>query len=460
MNTSDIILGKSLQAWIESYPPISSLYTMKACSWYNAQAYTTPSEEGLKEVGLSAEDVADASSRLKRFAPYFVHEFKEIGATNGILESPLSAVPQFQHKLAEAHPDKKDQILRGRLWLKLDCELPISGSIKARGGIYEVLHHAEALAIKHGLLNPYQPEQDYSILASPQAKKLFSSYKIAVGSTGNLGLSIGIMSAALGFKASVHMSSDARQWKKDKLRFHGVEVVEYEDDYSKAVQEGRALAEHDPTCHFVDDENSSTLFCGYAVAAARLKAQLEALEVHIDSDHPLFVYLPCGVGGGPGGVAFGLKLLFKDNVHIIFAEPTHCPSMFLGVLTGLHHQVSVKDFGIDNLTAADGLACARPSGFVGKAMHKLIDGFTTVDDDELYRLISLCHEETGIFMEPSSAAGIDSFVQTAQQHDYLTALGYNDTQLKHSTHIAWITGGSMVPEQEKKAYLTKGKSLR
>ncbi|EIJ68164.1 D-serine ammonia-lyase [Pasteurella bettyae] len=335
------------------FPLLKKLINLEEVTWFNPNI--TSYAEGLPFVTLTQEDSNDAAERLKRFAPYICEAFPETKITNGIIESGIVEIPQMKLALEQRY----NTSITGRLMLKKDSHLPISGSIKARGGIYEVLAHAEKLAIEHGLLSQ---SDDYAILFSEKFKTFFSQFSIAVGSTGNLGLSIGIMSAKLGFKVSVHMSADAREWKKQRLRENGVNVVEYAQDYSVAVAQGREAAKNDPTCFFIDDENSKTLFLGYSVAGQRLKQQFAEKAIVVDKEHPLFVYLPCGVGGGPGGVAFGLKLAFGDNVHCIFAEPTHSPCMLLGVYTGLHDQISVQDIGIDNITAADGLAVGRASG--------------------------------------------------------------------------------------------------
>ena len=447
---NELIHGKTAAQWISDLPLLQELMQEQETTWFNDQVL--PAKDGIERVGLTVTDVDDAADRLKRFAPLIMALFPATASSMGIIESPLVAVPG----LAAALGNRYGQQLPGQLWAKLDSELPISGSIKARGGIYEVLKHAEDLAIDAGLLTV---DDDYRKLATPAMKKFFSQYKIAVGSTGNLGLSIGIMSAALGFDASVHMSADARQWKKDKLRANGVHVYEYQSDYSVAVASGRKEAQSDPMAYFIDDENSTTLFLGYAVAGRRLAGQLRTYDVRVDQDNPLFVYLPCGVGGSPGGVAFGLKTVFGDAVHCIFAEPTHCPSMFLGTYTGLHDKVSVQDFGIDNVTAADGLACGRPSRFVGKAMQGLVDGFLTIDDDELFRIEASLHDASGINIEPSAAAGFVGPWRVLSGGEYIRKIGLDDASMARATHIAWCTGGSMVPRDEMSAYIAKGESL-
>ncbi|HGN2973901.1 TPA: D-serine ammonia-lyase [Proteus mirabilis] len=429
------------------YPLVRDLVDLKEVVWFNPNVTST--DQGLPYVGLTQNDVMDAQARLQRFAPYLMKAFPETASTEGIIESAVVDIPQMKEALEKRY----NTLIEGQLRLKKDSHLPISGSIKARGGIYEVLTHAEKLAIEAGLLTT---EDNYEKLFSDEFRKFFSQYSIAVGSTGNLGMSIGIMSAKLGFSVSVHMSADARQWKKDKLRAHGVNVVEYEQDYSIAVEQGRKEAEKNPRCFFIDDENSKTLFLGYAVAGLRLKHQFETLNIPVDSEHPLFVYLPCGVGGGPGGVALGLKLAFGDAVHCLFAEPTHSPCMLLGVYTQLHDGISVQEVGIDNITAADGLAVGRASGFVGRAMERLIDGYYTIDDQELYNLLSLLNKEEGIQLEPSALAGMTGAIHVSQAKDYLQGLSLDSQKMHNATHLVWATGGGMVPTDEMQKYLAQG----
>ncbi|ELF1352842.1 D-serine ammonia-lyase [Vibrio cholerae] len=434
----------NIEQLTEQYPLVKELIELKEVSWFNPSI--TRLEEGLSYVGLGSEDIQDASQRLKRFAPYLAKAFPETAKTNGIIESEVVPISEMQSVLEREY----DTQIQGRLFLKKDSHLPISGSIKARGGIYEVLTHAEKLAIEAGLLTE---SDDYSKLLNEEFRDFFKRFSIAVGSTGNLGMSIGIMSAKLGFSVSVHMSADARAWKKNRLRALGVNVIEYAQGYGVAVAQGRKEAENDPTCFFIDDENSKTLFLGYSVAGERLKKQFDEKGIAVDAQHPLFVYLPCGVGGGPGGVAFGLKMAFGDNVHCIFAEPTHSPCMMLGVHTGLHDAISVQDIGIDNITAADGLAVGRASGFVGRAMERLLDGYLTISDERMYRLLGQLNEAENIQLEPSALAGMIGPIVVTKSVEYRARMQFDDTVMGNATHLVWATGGGMVPAEEMDSYL-------
>lgn len=384
-----------------------------------------------------------AAQRFERFAPWFAETFPETAAAEGIIESALVPADAAQADLNE----RLGVELPGRLWLKRDDTLPVSGSIKARGGFHEVLEYAEVVAAGHGL-NPNDP----ATYSAEEFRALAGTHRIVVGSTGNLGLSIGILSAALGFAASVHMSADARGWKKELLRSHGVDVIEHSGDFVEAVSAGRASAEGPPRTHFVDDEDSRSLFAGYSVAALRLRDQFEAAQVTVDAEHPLVVYLPCGIGGGPGGLTYGLKSVFGDDVHCIFVEPSQAPAMFLGVRTGLHSEICVQDIGLSGATAADGLAVARPSRFIGPVISPLISGFATVSDEVIKAGVGVLHQTEGLDVEPSATAGLTVPWRT------IGHLG-EGPRYADATHLVWVTGGAMVPSEESEHYVAEGLNL-
>lgn len=313
--------------------------------------------------------------------------------------------------------------------------------MKSRGGIHEVLETALAAADELDIDLTGGPD----VFLDEETREQMSTRRIVVGSTGNLGMSIGLMGAVLGFSVTVHMSQDAKQWKKDKLRASGVEVVEHATDFTRAVASGRSAADADPHARFIDDENSRSLFAGYAVAARRLAGQLAAASVVVDEDNPVTVYLPCGIGGAPGGITYGLSTVFGDCVRCVFVEPVSMPAFLLGRLTGLDDGVSVTDIGRGGLTVADGLAVGRPSGFVGRTVGHLIAGYATVTDGDLLRTMSLAHRVAGLTLELSACAR-------------LRAAGCLDGNA--GTHIAWLTGGSLVPDDEFAALLRSAPPLR
>lgn len=430
-----------MNAFIKAAPILNDIINAQPVTWLNpdlALMKNTPI------FPINRADMDDAEGLWQRFAPFFTKAFPETRDSQGVLESPLREISKMKALLNKNTPP-----IEGRLFLKCDNALPIAGSIKARGGFYEIMAYAEHLALEAGLL---RKEDDYGILTSPKFKTFFSKYKIGVGSTGNLGLSIGIISAKLGFQVTVFVSADAKAWKKDLLRKNGVTVIEFDGDFSEAILAGRNQTNADPNGYFVDDEDSQALFLGYTVGALRIAKQLEAQQVKVDAQHPLFVYSPCGVGGSPGGTAFGLKQIYGDHVHCFFIEPTHCPAVLTGLVTGEMSQISVQDIGLDNRTEADGLAVGRPSHFATEISKYLISGVLTIEDDKLFTLLAQLKNTENIFLEPSATAGLIG-PQRVLDSGYAKTHGLN---MQQATHIVWATGGQLVPEIQRRQFYERG----
>ncbi len=415
--------------------------------WINPQA--DGPEIGATPPGI---DVTAAEHRMERAVPLLHALFPETANARQPISSPLQSADKLARSLGSSR--ERD----GQWLVKADHRLPVAGSIKARGGFHEVIAIAERLAVQQGMM---REGGDLTSLTAESARALFARHSIVVGSTGNLGMAIGLMSSALGFRAVVHMSRDAKEWKKQRLRDAGATVVEHLGDYLNAVAQGREQARADPRAHFVDDERSTDLFNGYAVAARELKSQLDDREVSVDADHPLFVYIPCGVGGAPGGISFGLKELFGTNVRCFFAEPVHAPCMLVQMASGSNEPISIADVGLDGRTQADGLAVGQASMLVAPLMRSRVTGIHAVTDDQLLVLLRHAFDSEGLMIEPSAAAGIAgplALTRSLPGRELLARAGLAE-KLTDSCHVIWTTGGALVPPAEQDGYIARARTV-
>ncbi|MGA0602628.1 D-serine ammonia-lyase [Caulobacter sp. KR2-114] len=378
---------------------------------------------------LDGGEAADAQDRFTRFAPALARLFPADG-WDGQVRSALSPAP-----------DGWD------LWLKGDHALPIAGSVKARGGVYEVLCHVESLAGAAGVWAPGEPMLR---LLEPAAVAALSRHWLAVASTGNLGFAVGVAARAFGLRAEVHMSREAKAWKKARLRAIGVEVVEHAGDYGLAVARARERAKTEGA-YFVDDEASRRLFVGYAAAAAELAGQLRERRLEIGPKRPLVVWLPCGVGGAPGGIAAGLKRIYGADVRVVFVEPVASACVLAALAVGGGRPVSVYDLGLGNDTLADGLAVASASPLALDAIGRNIDAVAAVSDAAMLRWIARAWREAGLRLEPSAAAALAAAELTRARAPDLVPEG--------AVQVAWLTGGSLLPDDEFERLLAQAHAL-
>jgi D-serine dehydratase len=388
-----------------------------------AATWLRPSSAARSARGLPVEEIQDVRLRFARFAPALAALFPE-SAWDGLIASPLLRARCSVPPASE-------------VWIKADHMLPMTGSVKARGGVYELLCSIEDYALERGLL---APGVSTAALATAAARAELSRHRVIVASTGNLGFSVGLVGRAFGVSVEIHMSSDAKRWKKDRLRALGARVVEHSADYEGAVAAARTAAARSGA-YFIDDERSRRLFAGYAAAGHELARQLAASKVVVSPTQPLVVYLPCGVGGAPGGVTAGLLHEFGDALIVVFVEPTASACMLVALATGLRQ--SVYAVGLDNGTIADGLAVPTASELALELIGSRIDASVAVPDHAMVAWVRRLWREDRLRLEPSGAAGFAAVARFLGARERR-----GDRSLLGATHVVWTTGGSLLPDAE------------
>lgn len=126
-----------LERIIFDFPAVTKLIEQEPYFFENPTY--TEFELEKSEMELSLRDIKDAEERMTRFRPLFMELFKDTNTSKGIIESPIVRMPTMKESLERIY----DVSINNNVYLKLDNLLAIAGSVKARGGIYNVLKFAE-----------------------------------------------------------------------------------------------------------------------------------------------------------------------------------------------------------------------------------------------------------------------------------------------------------------------------
>ena len=260
-------------------------------------------------------------------------------------------------------------LLGCEIWVKHENYQPI-GAFKIRGGI--------------NLLSRMSPIE--------RAKGVITA------STGNHGQSIAYASRLFGAKATICVQSGANPDKMAAMRSLGAEILEGGNEFEDARLHAVELAQK-RSLRYIHTANEPDLIAGVGTLA------LEMLEDRPDLDVVI-------VAAGAGTLSSGVSTVYKGmsrRTRVIAVQTEAAPSLYKSWRSGRTECTdSVRTF-------ADGLAVRQSFELPVGIVHRLVDDFVLVSEEELRGAIRLYVEKAHTIAEGAGAAPLAAAVKIRDQ---------------------------------------------
>ena len=232
------------------------------------------------------------------------------------------------------------------------------------------------------------------IRAAEAAGELQPGGTIIEGTSGNTGIGLAAMAAALGYKAVIVMPDSMSVERQKLIRAYGAEIVLTPGAQGMAGAVAKADALH--------AETPNSIVAGQFVNPANSEAHYRTTgpEIWRDTDGHVDAFL---AGVGTGGTLTGVGRYLKEqnsNIKIIAMEPASSP-LLSGGKAGPH-----KLQGIG-------------ANFVPAVLDtKLCDEVVTVTDEEGYEAMHLLAEREGLLCGVSSGAAAIAAAKLAARPEF------------------------------------------
>jgi threonine dehydratase len=227
---------------------------------------------------------------------------------------------------------------------------------------------------------------------------------VICASAGNHAQGVSLGARKLGTRAVIVMPTTTPQLKIDAVKALGGEVVLAGESYSDAYQEAVRL-QQEQGLTFVHPFDDPHVIAGQGTVAMEILRQLQGLG----SDRLDAVFVAIGGGGLIAGVANYIKAL-RPEIKVIGVQMNDSDAMMQSVEAG--ERVSLPDVGL----FSDGTAVKLVGAETFRVSRELVDGYITVDTDEVCAAIKDIFVDTRSIVEPAGALAVAAIKKYVAEH--------------------------------------------
>lgn len=242
---------------------------------------------------------------------------------------------------------------------------------------------------------------------------------LVCATAGNFGQGMAYAARKRGLPITIFTSVTASPLKVERMRALGADVRPVGDDYDDAHRAAAAFAV-EIGARLVEDGRDPAIAEGAGTIGRELLRWPEPFDA---------ILVPVGDGALLGGIARWVKA-HQPATQMIGVVAAGAPAMERSWRAGHVQELERAD------TIADGIAVRNPFPEALADITGLVDDILLVEDDVLVTAMRLSHQELGVVLEPSGAAGLAAL------------LTYRE-RFKRQLIATVLTGGNVTAEQMK-----------
>jgi threonine dehydratase len=272
-----------------------------------------------------------------------------------------------------------------RLVVKIECLNPVR-SFKARGAYY-------------------------------LASKLPRGSQLVCATAGNFGQGMAVAARRYGHSVVIFTGLDASPLKVERMRALGADVRQVGGDSDAAHHAAEAFSQ-DTGALWIADGREPALAEGAGTIGIELLRWPERFDA---------ILVPVGDGSLISGIARWVKAHVPE-MRVVGIVSTGAPAMLHSWQARQPKTVPAGD------TIADGLAISTPFDVAVADLVRLVDDMVAVEDSALIEAMRLAHQELGLVLEPSGAAGFAALLDDGER-------------FRNRLVATVLTGGNLTPGQ-------------